>query len=283
MVTLLLYHTRKGFSISTPQKPKKYRHGAAFRSLSSYWLYLKYQDLSKAALRGGFFAPAARLLLLAAGDSKSIFAQFWAKWLIFDADYSILRTVVFGNYCELSFFGLSKGAGFTRTTYADRAQMAHILAALMPENRVIVQLCMATGLRVSDVLELRTADLKRRQTVRERKTGKTRRVQWPVALYEQMERGAGRLWVFESRTDPRRHRTRQAVWKDIKHAEQVFKRTGTLSRAQNLGTHTARKYAAVGAYHRGGMAAAQRLLNHSDPLITRIYALADKEIENAKA
>lgn len=174
--------------------------------------------------------------------------------------------------------GLSKGGEKLRTTYADRVQMAHILAALMPENRVIVQLCMATGLRVSDVLELRTADLKRRQTVRERKTGKTRRVQWPAQLYEEMERGAGRFWVFESRTDPRKHRTRQAVWKDVKHAEAVFKRSGELSRRQNIGTHTARKYAAVGAYHRGGMAAAQRLLNHSDPLITRLYALADKEI-----
>ena len=82
-----------------------------------------------------------------------------------------------------------------RTTYATRAQMGHILAALMPENRLIMQVCIATGLRVSDVLELRTADLKRRQTVRQRKTGKTRRVQWPAALYEQMEQGAGRLWV----------------------------------------------------------------------------------------
>ena len=165
-----------------------------------------------------------------------------------------------------------------RTTYADRAQMGHVLAALMPENRVMVQLCMATGLRVSDVLELRSAELKRRQTIREKKTGKTRRVQWPASLYEEMERGAGRLWVFESRTDPKRHRTRQAVWKDIKRAEAVFKRSGALSRRQNLGTHNARKYAAVGAYHRGGMAAAQRLLNHSDPLITRLYALADMEV-----
>ena len=165
-----------------------------------------------------------------------------------------------------------------RTTYADRAQMGHVLAALMPENRVIVQLCMATGLRVSDVLQPRSAEHKRRQTIREKKTGKTRRVQWPAALYEEMERGAGRLWVFESRTDPKRHRTRQAVWKDIKTAEAVFKRSGALSKRQNLGTHTARKYAAVGAYHRGGMAAAQRLLNHSDPLITRLYALADMEV-----
>ena len=165
-----------------------------------------------------------------------------------------------------------------RTTYATRAQLGHVLAALMPENRLIMELCMATGLRVSDVLELRTADLKRRQTVRQRKTGKTRRVQWPAALYEQMERQAGRLWVFESRTDPKRHRTRQAVWKDVKRAERVFKRSGQLSRRQNLGPHTARKYAAVEAYHKGGLPAAQRLLSHSDALVTRLYALADKEI-----
>lgn len=100
-----------------------------------------------------------------------------------------------------------------RTTYANRAQLGHVLAALMPENRLVMQLCIATGLRVSDVLELRTADLKRRQTVRQKKTGKTRRVQWPTALYEQMEQGAGRLWVFESRTDPKRHRTRKAPHK----------------------------------------------------------------------
>lgn len=173
---------------------------------------------------------------------------------------------------------MSKGGEITRTTYANRAQMGHILAALMPTNRTVVRVCMMTGLRVSDVLELRTADLKRRQTVRERKTGKTRRIQWPAALYEEMERNAGRLWVFESRTDPKRHRTRQAVWKDIKRAEGVYKRSKVIDRRQNLGTHTARKIAAVDAYHKGGLPAAQRLLNHSDPLITRLYALADLEV-----
>lgn len=181
-------------------------------------------------------------------------------------------------YRQLSLLGLSKGGDFLRTTYATRAQMGHILAALMPENRLIMELCMATGLRVSDVLELRTADLRRRQTVRQKKTGKTRRVQWPAALYEQMEQGAGRLWVFESRTDPKRHRTRQAVWKDVKRAERVFKRSGQLSRRQNIGPHTARKVAAVEAYHKGGLPAAQRLLSHSDPLVTRLYALADLEV-----
>lgn len=174
--------------------------------------------------------------------------------------------------------GLSKGGEKLRTTYADRAQMSHVLAALMPENRVIVRVCMATGLRVSDVLQLRSADLKRRQTVRESKTGKTRRIQWPAELYEEMERGAGKYWVFEGRTDPKKHRQRQTVWRDIKRAEAVFKRSGALSKKQNLGTHSARKFAAVTAYHKGGLDAAKRLLNHSDPLITRLYALADLEV-----
>jgi integrase len=81
-----------------------------------------------------------------------------------------------------------------RTTYANRGQLGHVLAALMPVNALIVRICMVTGLRISDVLELRTAELKRRQTVRESKTGKTRRIQWPADLYEQMEKGAGKLW-----------------------------------------------------------------------------------------
>lgn len=165
-----------------------------------------------------------------------------------------------------------------RTTYANRVQMDHVLAALMPTNALVVKLCMQSGLRISDVLELRTSELKRRQTVRESKTGKTRRIQWPVGLYEQMQEQAGKYWVFEGRTDRKKHRQRQTVWKDIKRAEKVFKRSGALTKGQNLGTHSARKYAAVNAYQRGGIKAAQKMLNHSDPMITRIYALADKEV-----
>lgn len=166
----------------------------------------------------------------------------------------------------------------SRTTYATPAQMGHILAALMPTNALVIRLCMATGLRVSDVLELRTAQLKKRQTVREKKTGKTRRVTWPEGLYEQMLEQAGRYWVFEGRTGPQKHRQRQTIWKDVKRAEAVFKRSKALQRGQNIGTHTARKIAAVNALKRGGMAAAQRMLNHSDPLITRLYALSDLEV-----
>lgn len=235
-------------------------------------------SLRRAASRGSFFCPLVAGHLLVAFGAKLILRQFSAKGLIFYQQLIILWLNDFDNYCEYTNLGLSKGGEILRTTYADRAQMSHVLAALMPENRVIVRVCMATGLRVSDVLQLRTVDLKRRQTVRESKTGKTRRIQWPADLYAEMERRAGRYWVFEGRTDPQKHRQRQTVWRDIKRAEAVFKRSGALSKKQNLGTHSARKYAAVTAYHKGGMDAAQRLLNHSDPLITRLYALADLEV-----
>lgn len=155
-------------------------------------------------------------------------------------------------------------------------EMGHVLAALMPENRLAVRVAMHTGLRISDVLRLRPKDLRTsRPTIRESKTGKTRRISLPRDLLEELRQNAGDYWVFPGRADPRKHRTRQAVYKDIRQAAAVFQRTGAVRRGQ-VSTHTARKIAAVDARKRGGMEAAQRLLNHSDPAITVLYALADQ-------
>lgn len=154
-------------------------------------------------------------------------------------------------------------------------EMDHILAAMMPENRLAVKLAMHTGLRIGDVLRLRPKDLRTsRPTIRESKTGKTRRISIPRGLLEELRQNAGDYWVFPGRLNPRKHRTRQAVYKDIRQAAAVFQRTGSVRKGQ-VSTHTARKIAAVDARHRGGMAAAQRLLNHSDPAITALYALSD--------
>lgn len=153
--------------------------------------------------------------------------------------------------------------------------MEHVLAAMMPENRLAVKVAMHTGLRIGDVLRLRPKDLRTsRPTIRESKTGKTRRISLPRDLLEQLRQNAGDYWVFPGRINPRKHRTRQAVYKDIRQAAAVFQRTGACRRGQ-VSTHTARKIAAVDARHRGGMVAAQRLLNHSDPAITALYALSD--------
>lgn len=148
----------------------------------------------------------------------------------------------------------------------------------MPANRLVMRCCLASGLRVSDVLEMRTAKLARRMTIRERKTGKSRRVTWPASIYEDLQAQAGRYWVFEGRCDPRKHRTRQTVYKDVQRAAAAFRRAGTIPKSAVVSPHSARKIAAVHAYQDGGLDAARRLLNHEvdDPEVTLIYALADQ-------
>lgn len=155
--------------------------------------------------------------------------------------------------------------------------MSHVLAALMPQNRLIMEVCLSTGLRLGDVLNLRTVALKPRQTVRELKTGKSRRIRWGAELYDKMVANAGKVWVFEGRTDYRRHRTRQAVWKDLKRAADLFRAPGVVPRGAQISPHSARKGYAVRRYHEtgGDLDRVQRELNHSSPEVTLLYALAD--------
>ena len=101
-------------------------------------------------------------------------------------------------------------------------------------------------------------------------------------LLQELQEHAGRIWVFEGRCDPRRHRTRQAVYKDVKRVARMYQRAGSVRKGQ-VSPHSARKLAAVEAYRRGGLDAAQRLLNHSDPIVTLLYALSDTVAERPPA
>lgn len=158
-----------------------------------------------------------------------------------------------------------------RADYIDRAMLEHVLAALMPENRLALEVSAHTGLRIGDVLALKTAELRQRMSVREEKTGKRRRIYLPVELLDRLVAQAGKIYVFEGRTDYRKHRTRQAVWKDLRRAAAAFRL------AEHVSPHTARKVYAVEAYRESGgnLEAVQRRLLHSDPAVTAIYAMAD--------
>lgn len=153
----------------------------------------------------------------------------------------------------------------------------------MPGNRLALEICLTTGIRVSDALNLKTAQLQQaehnggRVTVRELKTGKNHRVRIPMELlYRCMDR-AGRVYVFEGRFDRLRHRTRQAVWKDLHRAARLFRLDVHVS------PHSTRKAWAVDEYRRvGDLGMVQREMNHSDPAITMLYAMAD-QLEGRKA
>lgn len=157
-----------------------------------------------------------------------------------------------------------------------------LLTALMPENRLALQVSEATGLRIDDVLSLRTQDVRtQRPTVRESKTGKRRRIYLPTSLWVALRRNAGERFVFEGRLDSFKHRTRQAVYKDLRRVARLYRIDGARLVA-HVSPHTARKIYAVEAFHdSANLGAVQAKLNHADPSVTMLYAMADVLTERA--
>lgn len=156
--------------------------------------------------------------------------------------------------------------------------MSHILAALTYENRLAITCSLLTGLRIGDVLKLRARDLsKERFTVVEEKTLKRRTIRLPARLRDELLAVSGPIYIFEHRLDSRKHRTRQAVYKDIKRAAKAFRCKGTIS------CHTARKIYAVSEYKKDfSVARVKKLLNHSNEAVTLIYAIADEITQRKK-
>lgn len=168
-----------------------------------------------------------------------------------------------------------------RSSWVNDDVMGLILAAMLPANRLAVEVSLATGLRISDVLSLKTDLIRRTQRpyVTDSKTGKVHRIYLPAELRERMLQQAGKVWVWPGRLRPlEQHRTRQAVYKDMAQAVQIMRRAQHVERGQSISPHSARKCAAVRAYQRGGLDAAAALLQHDPdhPLVTMIYALSDK-------
>lgn len=152
-------------------------------------------------------------------------------------------------------------------------EMEHVLAALTPENRLVMRLCCYTGLRVGDALAITTDQLEnRRFSVVEAKTGKRKTVTLPDSLLSDLrQQGRGSVYVFPHRSDPTRHRTRQAVWADVKRAAKAFRLP------VNASPHSARKMYAVGLLEKyGDIERVRNALNHSSIEVTMLYAMADK-------
>ena len=149
-----------------------------------------------------------------------------------------------------------------------------VLANLMPGNALVMRVALHTGLRVGDVLSLKTDQLAPRFWVTESKTGKRRQIGLPEPLLSDLKKCAGDIWVFPGK-DPRNHRTRQAVWKDVKRAARAMRLP------QNVGTHSARKVYAVDLMQKyGDIDRVRRALNHSNMAVTLVYAMADKQLES---
>lgn len=159
-----------------------------------------------------------------------------------------------------------------RSKWVPRAIMEHLLAACTVENEEALRLSMDYGARINDVLSMPTKAAQTGQwTYREEKTHKRRRVRLSDAHRRVLLSFAGKVYCFEHRLDWTRHRTRQAVYKDIKRAARAF-------RVEGVSPHTERKIYSVEKYKASGgnLRKVQALLNHSDEAVTVLYALADE-------
>lgn len=162
------------------------------------------------------------------------------------------------------------GGDTVTTEFLLNREVDRVLAALMPSNRLVMRVILHTGLRVGDVLNLRPEDLKPRRWVTEQKTGKRRMIGLPESLLCDLRKECGAFWVFPSPKNPKKHRTRQAVWADVKRAAKAFRLP------QNVGTHSARKvYAVLLLRKYGDIDAVRRNLKHRYESTTMIYAMAD--------
>lgn len=160
-----------------------------------------------------------------------------------------------------------------KTEYLLEREVERVLAALMPSNRLVMRVCLHTGLRIGDVLALRTDQLASRMWVTEAKTGKRKQIGLPGPLLDDLKANAGTVYVFPGRSDPNTHRTRQAVWRDVKRAAKAFRLP------QNVAPHSFRKVYAVELLNRyGDIERVRRALNHSSDSVTVIYALADASL-----
>lgn len=160
-----------------------------------------------------------------------------------------------------------------KTDYLMDNEMEHVLAALTPENRLVMRLCCYTGLRVGDALRITTDQVQQRRfAVTEAKTGKRKTITLPDSLLTDLqEQGRGHIYVFHHRTDPTKHRTRQAVWSDVKRASKAFRLP------VNAAPHSARKMYAVQLLEKyGDIERVRHALNHSSVEVTMLYAMADK-------
>lgn len=160
-----------------------------------------------------------------------------------------------------------------RTTGYFRIEIEHLLSALTPENRLACEISMTTGLRISDVLALKSSILSTdgRVSIREQKTGKRKAFRLTAEQMLRCRLFAGKVYIFENRLSANRHRTRQAVYKDLRRVRDVMRIKSVLA------PHSLRKTFAIEMFEKyGSTKKVQRLLNHSNEAVTMLYIMGDE-------
>lgn len=165
-----------------------------------------------------------------------------------------------------------------RTKYLNDEEIKQISDNLSGIYKGIWQLCLETGVRVSDAIEARFCDFDKDGNFYfvAQKTGKN-----GVAkvsrdfIKDYIGRKTSKRFVFPSPMKPYTHVTRQSVFLHIKKA---CKAVGI--NPDGVAPHSARKHFAVELYRSKGLSATMQALQHSDVGTTLLYALSDDALQD---
>lgn len=144
-------------------------------------------------------------------------------------------------------------------------------------NKMLFRLGLNTGLRVSDILNLKVSDVKRTIELTEQKTGKIKRFQLSDSFYDELIqyiksycRGE---WLFPSKTG-----------EPLSYAQayKIIKTAGKKAGVDDIGTHTMRKTFGYYAYNvlKVPIAYIMEALNHSSESHTLRYIGITEDVMN---
>ncbi len=157
-----------------------------------------------------------------------------------------------------------------RTFYLNPTVYNKMYAVMQYPNALALRVSLETGLRIDDVLRLTPRQLNKRTLVGiASKTKKPFKRVLSIDLAKRLCEISGKNYIFRGRLSEDKHRTRQAVWKDVKKAAKILELEG------NFAPHSARKTYAVEKFKDGGLAVVKRDLQHKDISTTMLYAFAD--------
>lgn len=159
-----------------------------------------------------------------------------------------------------------------KSDYLNPRTYDELYRVMQRDNVLAIRVAVETGLRIDDVLRLRWENFgtSTKFTYIAKKTGKKGVKKLSKVLKTELfsRNVHNSEYVFPGRKKGT-HRTRQAVWKDIKKAAEL------LHVPLNVSPHSARKTYAVELRKEEGLAAVQNELQHNNMSTTMLYAFAD--------
>ncbi len=155
-------------------------------------------------------------------------------------------------------------------------EMGEYLESIHPKWKVMFKIGVLTGLRVSDILNLKVEDIDLCIKVKEQKTGKYRRINVPDSLYIELKKyiktyklGKGDYLIFSNKRGKEGQQkavSRQQAYRVMQDASAM------VGIRETVGTHGMRKTMAYQLYQKDkDIALVQYILNHSSSETTLRY------------